>query len=137
MRLVRLKKPIDLGFVEITHTYKEREMNKYKNKKMVLNGRVYDSKKEMMRAIQLKQMEKAGLISDLQEQVRFVLQEPFVNNYGKKIREIAYVADFVYNENGKQIVEDVKSQATRDIAVFKIKHKMFEKKYPEKYFKFF
>lgn len=137
MRLVRLKKPIDLGFVEITHTYKEREMNKYRNKKMVLNGKVYDSKKEMLRAIQLKQMEKMGMISDLQEQVRFVLQEPFINNYGKKIREIAYVCDFSYIQDGKQIVEDVKSPATRDIAVFKIKHKMFEKKYPEKYFKFF
>lgn len=137
MRLVKLKQPIDLGFVEITHTYKEREMNKYRNKKMVLNGKVYDSKKEMMRAIQLKQMEKMGMISDLQEQVRFVLQEPFINNYGKKIREICYVADFSYIQDGKQIVEDVKSPATRDIAVFKLKHKMFEKRYPEKYFKFF
>lgn len=133
MRLVKLAQPDDLGFVEITHTYKERDMNKYKNKKMVLNGRVYDSKKEMMRAIQLRQMEKAGLISDLQEQVRFVLQEPFVNNYGKKIREICYIADFVYNENGKQIVEDCKGIRTD---VFKIKHKMFEKRYPEKFFRF-
>lgn len=134
MRLVRLKKPIDLGFVEITHTYKEREMNnKYRNKKMVLNGRVYDSKKEMLRAIQLKQMEKVGMISDLQEQVRFTLQESFVNNCGKKIREIAYIADFVYNENGKQIVEDCKGIRTD---VFKIKHKMFEKRYPEKFFRF-
>lgn len=137
MRLVKLKKPIDLGFVEITHTYKEREMNKYRNKKMVLNGKVYDSKKEMMRAIQLRQMEKAGLISNLQEQVKFTLQEPFVNNYGKKIREIAYIADFTYDQDGKQIVEDVKSQATRNIDVFRIKHKMFEKRYPEKFFTFF
>lgn len=133
MRLVKLAQPDDLGFVEITHTYKARDMNKYRNKKMVLNGRVYDSKKEMLRAIQLKQMEKVGMISDLQEQVRFVLQESFVNNCGKKIREIAYVADFVYNENGKQIVEDCKGIRTD---VFKIKHKMFEKRYPEKFFRF-
>ena len=133
MRLVKLAQPDDLGFVEITHTYKEREMNKYRNKKMVLNGKVYDSKKEMMRAIQLKQMEKMGMISDLQEQVRFVLQEPFVNNYGKKIRAIEYRADFVYNENGKQIVEDCKGIRTD---VFKLKHKMFEKRYPEKFFRF-
>lgn len=133
MRLVKLAQPDDLGFVEITHTYKARDMNKYRNKKMVLNGRVYDSKKEMLRAIQLKQMEKVGMISDLQEQVRFTLQESFVNNCGKKIREIAYVADFVYNENGKQIVEDCKGIRTD---VFKIKHKMFEKRYPEKFFRF-
>lgn len=133
MRLVKLAQPDDLGFVEITHTYKGRDMNKYRNKKMVLNGKVYDSKKEMMRAIQLRQMEKTGLISDLQEQVRFTLQEPFVNNYGKKIREICYIADFVYNENGKQIVEDCKGIRTD---VFKLKHKMFEKRYPEKYFRF-
>lgn len=133
MRLVKLAQPDDLGFVEITHTYKVRDMNKYRNKKMVLNGRVYDSKKEMLRAIQLKQMEKVGMISDLQEQVRFTLQEPFVNNCGKKIREICYIADFVYNENGKQIVEDCKGIRTD---VFKIKHKMFEKRYPEKFFRF-
>lgn len=133
MRLVKLAQPDDLGFMEITHTYKVRDMNKYRNKKMVLNGRVYDSKKEMLRAIQLKQMEKVGMISDLQEQVRFTLQEPFVNNCGKKIREICYIADFVYNENGKQIVEDCKGIRTD---VFKIKHKMFEKRYPEKFFRF-
>lgn len=133
MRLVKLAQPDDLGFVEITHTYKARDMNKYRNKKMVLNGRVYDSKKEMLRALQLKQMEKMGMISDLQEQVRFTLQESFVNNCGKKIREICYVADFVYNENGKQIVEDCKGIRTD---VFKIKHKMFEKRYPEKFFRF-
>lgn len=131
MRLVRLKKPIDLGFVEITHTYKEREMNKYRNKKMVLNGKVYDSKKEMMRAIQLKQMEKMGMISDLQEQVRFTLQEPFINNYGKKIREIAYVCDFFYKKNGEIIVEDVKSVITKSDKVYVLKKKMFEKRYPE------
>ncbi len=133
MRLVKLAQPDDLGFVEITHTYKVRDMNKYRNKKMVLNGKTYDSKKEMLRAIQLKQMEKMGMISDLQEQVRFTLQEPFVNNCGKKIRGIFYVADFVYNENGKQIVEDCKGIRTD---VFKIKHKMFEKRYPEKFFRF-
>ena len=129
MRLV--KQLEDLGFVEITHTYKAREMNKYRNKKMVLNGKVYDSKKEMLRAIQLKQMEKMGLISDLQEQVRFVLQEPFVNNYGKKIREIAYVCDFFYKKNGEIIVEDVKSVITKSDKVYVLKKKLFEKRYPE------
>lgn len=43
---------------------------------------------------------------------------------GKTIREIAYVADFVYMENGKQVVEDVKSDITRANPVYKIKKKM-------------
>lgn len=131
MKRVKLTKPDDLGFVEITHTYKPK--NKYHAKKIVMAGRVYDSKKECLRAAELRLLQTCGAISDLQEQVRFVLQEPFVNNYGKKIRAIEYVADFTYTENGKQVVEDCKGVKTD---VFKLKHKMFEKKYPDKFFRF-
>lgn len=46
---------------------------------------------------------------------------------GKK-HKIEYVADFMYDEAGKTIVEDVKGMKTE---VFKIKHKLFEKKYLE------
>ena len=46
---------------------------------------------------------------------------------GRTFRKIEYIADFQYIENGKTIVEDVKGMQTD---VFKLKHKIFEKVYP-------
>ena len=47
---------------------------------------------------------------------------------GRTFRKIEYIADFQYIENGKTIVEDVKGMQTD---VFKLKHKIFEKVYPD------
>ena len=88
---------------------------------------VFDSIAESKRYKELALLEKAGEIKDLQLQPRFELQESFKKN-GKTYRKIEYIADFMYEENGKMIVEDVKGIQTD---VFKIKHKLFEKKYPE------
>ena len=49
------------------------------------------------------------------------------NKNGRTFRKIEYIADFQYIENGKTIVEDVKGMQTD---VFKLKHKIFEKVYP-------
>ena len=46
---------------------------------------------------------------------------------GRTFRKIEYIADFQYIENGKTIVEDVNGMQTD---VFKLKHKIFEKVYP-------
>lgn len=72
-------------------------MNKFGNVKT--NG--FDSKKEARRYEELKLLEKAGQIADLQTQVKFDLD---VNG----IRIATYKADFVYREGGKRVVEDVK-----------------------------
>jgi hypothetical protein len=68
-------------------------------------------------------MEKAGLISDLQRQVKYVLIPS--QKEGKKTieRECSYRADFVYtdNETGETVVEDVKGMRTE---VYKIKRKL-------------
>ena len=105
---------------------------KYHNIKTEYNGVMYDSKKEAKRQYVLDMMARAGIIRNLERQKRFVLQGSFVNNKGEKIREICYLADFYYwdNERNTQVVEDVKSPATRT-DVYKIKKKMFEKLYPE------
>lgn len=102
--------------------------NKYGAKKTMVGDRTYDSKKEARRAQTLKNMQDMGLISGLKEQQRFVLQEGYINNKGKKIRPIEYVADFVYTQDGRQVVEDCKGMKTD---VYKIKKKIFEFKYPE------
>ena len=88
-------------------------MNKYRNKKVQVDMYVFDSIAESRRYLEL--------------QPHFLLQESFKKN-GKTFRKIEYIADFKYIENGKIIVEDVKGMQTD---VFKLKHKIFEKVYPD------
>lgn len=102
-------------------------MNKYRNKKAQIDMYVFDSVRESQRYKELKLLERAGEISNLELQPRFLLQDSFKKN-GRTFRKIEYVADFKYIENGKTIVEDVKGMQTD---VFKLKHKIFEKVYPD------
>ena len=88
-------------------------MNKFGNKKTVVDGITFDSQKEAARWQELKLMQRAGLICELQRQVPFVLI-PKQERKGKVIeRPVVYKADFVYRENGEDVVEDVKSRATK------------------------
>lgn len=102
-------------------------MNKYRNKKVIVDDYIFDSIQESKRYKELKLLLKAGQIQNLELQPHFLLQESFKKN-DKKYRKIEYIADFKYIENGKTIVEDVKGLQTD---VFKLKHKLFEKKYPD------
>ena len=102
-------------------------MNKYRNKKIIVDDYIFDSIQESKRYKELKLLLRAGEISNLELQPHFLLQDRFKKN-GKTYRKIEYIADFKYIENGKTIVEDVKGIQTE---VFKIKHKLFENKYPE------
>ena len=102
-------------------------MNKYRNKKVQVDMYVFDSIAESVRYKELKLLEQAGEISELTLQPRFLLQEAFRKN-GKSYRKIEYIADLQYIEKGKTIVEDVKGIQTD---VFKLKHKIFEKLYPD------
>lgn len=100
--------------------------NKYGNRK---TGR-HASKKEARRAFELQMLEKSGHIQNLEEQVRFQLlpsqrgKRPRKQKNGKiKMVEysieqpVSYVADFVYEENGKKIVEDTKGFRTPDYII--------------------
>ena len=102
-------------------------MNKYRNKKVIVDDYIFDSIQESRRYKELKLLLKAGKISNLELQPHFLLQDKFKKN-GKIYRKIAYIADFKYTENDKTIVEDVKGIQTD---VFKLKHKIFEKLYPD------
>lgn len=96
-------------------------MSKYSNVKY--NG--YDSKREAKRAAELKLLEKAGVISHLQEQVVYELipsQYRIVNGKKKCVeRAVKYIADFQYVENGNTVVEDAKGFRTD---VYRIKKKL-------------
>ena len=102
-------------------------MNKYKNKKVQIDMYVFDSIAESRRYKELALLEKSGEIENLQLQPKFLLQDSFKKN-GKTYRKIEYIADFMYEEKGKVIVEDVKGMETKE---FKIKRKLFEYKYPD------
>lgn len=98
------------------------KLNKYRNIKINIDGIKFDSKREAERYAELKIMEKAKLITDLELQPKFVLQEGF-KYQGKKEKPITYIADFKYKElSGTVVVEDVKGVATKD---FNNKRKMF------------
>jgi len=102
-------------------------MSKYHNKKVQIDMYVFDSIAESRRYKELKLLERAGKISELELQPRFLLQESFKKN-GKTFRKIEYIADFQYIENGKIVIEDVKGKETE---VFKLKRKLFEHEYPD------
>ena len=89
-------------------------MSKYGNKKTVLDGITFDSRKEAERYAELRLLERAGEITELQRQPSFVLVPKQVRD-GKLIeRQLVYKADFTYTDNaGNTIVEDVKSKATK------------------------
>jgi hypothetical protein len=89
-------------------------MAKYGNKKVIYNGIKFDSKREVNRWAELEMLEKAGVISDLQRQVKFTLIPSQRGENGRVIeRECSYIADFVYRQYGQIIVEDTKSPATK------------------------
>lgn len=92
-------------------------MQKYRARKTEVDGIVFDSKLEARRYRELKLLEKAGEISDLQLQVKYELI-PAQRLDGKVVeRALNYVADFVYLENNKWVVEDTKGVRTRDYII--------------------
>ncbi len=105
-------------------------MSKYYNiKTKTLDGLVFDSYKEASRWEQLRLLERAGKISNLERQVTYELLPHQYESYerysktgkrlpdGKRLieRKVEYIADFVYtDEKGERIVEDAKGIKTKD-----------------------
>lgn len=99
-----------------------RSYSKYRAKKVTVDGIEFDSKKEAAHYQELKLLERAGKIKNLQLQVPFVLipaQYETVTEYTpkthkeKKVKKLVegqwrYIADFVYSKDDEIIVEDVK-----------------------------
>src|SRR5574343_678138 len=92
---------------------------KYGNVRTTFQGREYASKREAQRAQELDLMEKAGEI------VYWWPQVPFRLAGG-----IRYIADFLVLQNdGTWRAEDVKSSATRKIATYRRKRKLYRERY--------
>ena len=115
-----------------------KDMQKYKNKKVTVNGLSFDSKKEANRYIKLLEKQQNGEIRGLETQVKYILipaqYEPDrVGVRGGKIkgkcieRECAYIADFRYidNSTGETVVEDVKGYRMKGAYnLFTVKRKL-------------
>ena len=99
--------------------------SKYHAHKTTVDGITFDSHKEADRYLVLKGLEEDGLIEDLRRQVRYELVPAFDVD-GRHYRPVYYVADFVYVEDGKEVVEDVKGVMTD---VYKLKSKLFARRY--------
>ena len=91
-----------------------------------MDGIKFDSEKEAARYGILKLLLKQGEIGLLELQKPFLLIEA-----NERERKCEYVADFVYWDmrTGKQIVEDVKSSATRKLSTYIMKRKLMKSKY--------
>lgn len=89
---------------------------KYRNTPVTVDGIRFDSQAEARRWQQLKLLERAGVIMELQRQITF----PIAWN-GIKI--CSYRADFVYREiaTGETVIEDVKGVLTHE---YRIKAKL-------------
>lgn len=90
---------------------------KYGNRRIVTEDGTFDSVKEHRRWCELKLMEKAGEIVELQRQVPFVVIPKQKDELGKVVeREVKYIADFTYRtrKDYKLVVEDTKGMKTKE-----------------------
>lgn len=103
-------------------------MRKYRSKKVIIDGITFDSKKEAHRYCELRLLQRAGKISSLELQKPFELipaqREPSTmtktgkEKLGRVIEQsVKYIADFVYIENGKTVVEDTKGVKTKEYII--------------------
>ena len=96
---------------------------KYNNQKIVIDGIAFDSRREAHRYRELKLLERAGEISELELQKRFDLIPAQYESYarygkrGQRLKDgqrcvekgVVYVADFAYKDkSGNTVVEDTK-----------------------------
>lgn len=111
-------------------------MSKYGNKITYVGDLKFDSRKEARYYVYLRGLERRGGIQNLRRQVSFEIVPPVYEDQvvhlktkDKIVRKtvqpaVHYIADFVYEEDGKTKVIDVKSEATREDKVYVLKKKM-------------
>jgi hypothetical protein len=104
-------------------------MSKFNAKRTEIDGIAFDSKSEGEYYLHLKKLKEELKIMNFELQPGFSLLEAFEKD-GKRYRPIVYFADFkVHHWDGTIEIIDVKGFETAD---FKIKRKLFEKRYPYK-----
>ena len=107
-----------------------KKIPKYRNKKTIVDGIEFDSIKEAQYYQELLLLQKSGEIKDLELQPKFELL-PSVKWNGKTYGKRSYIADFMFKEDDKTVVVDVKSEITRKNPVYTLKKQMFLLRYPQ------
>jgi hypothetical protein len=102
--------------------------SKHRNVKVVVDGFKFDSKAEYHRYTILSLLQRSKVITKLQLQVKYLLTPILTRDDGKRERATHYVADFVYWEDGKLVVEDVKGNP-KNTPEFIIKRKLMLEKH--------
>jgi hypothetical protein len=109
-------------------TWTNSPRNKYGNKRVKADGYTFDSQAEYRRYCELKLLEQAGEIIDLEVHPKFSLTPRGLDLWSRKpIRPRKYEGDFQYQEDGHLVVEDVKGAATQ---LFKLKWDIVRLRYP-------
>lgn len=116
--------------------FKREKGQKYKNKKIEIDGIKFDSTKEGKRYLVLKQALEEGKIQDLKLQVKYELipsiKEEYVEHLKTKDKiktrtlqlPITYTCDFQYTKDGELVVEDVKASPKMLPKEFVLKEKL-------------
>lgn len=95
-----------MGLLSSQPESQSQHKSKYRNKRTLYNGRLFASKKEAERAIELDLLVRSGIVKEWEAQPRF----PMEHN-GVKI--CSYVGDFrVIYPDGRIEIEDVKGMKT-------------------------
>lgn len=108
-------------------------VRKYRNVACCIDGVCFDSKREAARWLDLLNLVRLGQIKNLERQVRFEICPKVPGQKGSRKR--FYVADFVYEEKGRMVIEDVKSPITRKNPVYSLKKQLVQVKYPDYIFR--
>jgi len=105
--------------------FSTKKLPKFKNKIVWYDGIKFHSEKECERYQQLKALEAAGHIQGLGLQTPFIIIASAII-HGKKNPARKYISDFTYTCNGVYIVEDVKSEITRNLPVYRLKRQLMK-----------
>ena len=103
----------------------EKKSGKIAHVKIKVGDEEFDSIAEHDRYIELLLMQKAGVISDLECHPSYEVIPRQETPEGKQnFRSVIYTPDFRYKRNGKEIVEEVKSEYTRKEKDYVLRRKM-------------
>lgn len=109
---------------------KPKRRTKYGNIHVELDGLHFDSKAEATRYRELRILEEAGQIRNLQHHpAPIVLVPAFTDSQGRKEPGYSYEPDFMYEEGNLIVVEDVKSVATAKNKEFRNKWQLLKYQY--------
>jgi len=120
--------------------WNKKNTNKFGAKKNVYQGVTFDSNVERDRFRYLEFQLKAGEISNLHRQVRFLIIPKLTKTvpkqlktkvrYDERVVELPayYTCDFCYIENGIYVIEDVKNAYSQEIRDYPLRRKLMMQK---------